>query len=604
MDARGDKCTRAFCNTRLVRRLFAQYAPMLSGSLPKVLDAYEAQTGAAMLDEALAEQVRDFARSSPEIPIACDEFLGLIEDIRAEAPADASDVSVAHSDSFQSVFSTRSESTADTSVSIDDGDAALRAKLIRSTTNLERLHNEYDALLEHKHAREAQLEAQIRSLRRRTSEASTQNERHEQHAAQLERRLAELEHAKHSEHEEKVNALTEECDARTAHIDVLQSKYDAYCAEALSLRETASAQEHVISRLEETIALLENALEAAENVHSAHSTYNSMSAALELERSMAEISLADDDTSMSEPPSWPEGPETLAQALSATDRCDDPCPTLSGRPHAASAPDMSPTQTVHAPRVVAGVQTGYYASIGTQTERSGASAAVQAAPIASCAAIQAAIPSVPASIQTEPPVSVATQTDTSKLFVNAACSTHDDRVSVGVQTQSHADLHAGGKLLYNSAAQTDTRPSSVGIQAAPTLKSAAIQTRPSLLSKGVQHESPVSLAGTETESRVLSANVQTEPTTASVGVQAVAPAACTATKTDRQYHSTSVQSDTGMSTTHATRPIPSFTPLIFSMALGMWAGMWLYHATVTHMSSVHHALVRDDSVAWFDAYLG
>ena len=172
-------------------------------------------------------------------------------------------------------------------MSIDDGDAALRAKLIRSTTNLERLHNEYDALLEHKHAREAQLEAQIRSLRRRTSEASTQNERHEQHAAQLERRLAELEHAKHSEHEEKVNALTEECDARTAHIDVLQSKYDAYCAEALSLRETASAQEHVISRLEETIALLENALEAAENVHSAHSTYNSMSAALELERSMA-----------------------------------------------------------------------------------------------------------------------------------------------------------------------------------------------------------------------------------------------------------------------------------------------------------------------------
>ncbi|WFD35615.1 hypothetical protein MCUN1_002473 [Malassezia cuniculi] len=447
MDARA-------CNTRLVRRLFAQHAPVLSGLLPEILDAYHAEHGSPMLDDALTAQVREFARSSPELPIACEEFLGLIEDIRG-APIDRSDASMSHSDSYQSVLSTRTDATGDTTPSFDDGDNSLRIKLARSAAALERLQLEYEALAEQKRSREAQLEEHVSALRRRVADANAQKERLAERAAELEPHIAAMEESLAKNHE-AARVLAEEHRIRSDEIDRLQARCEEYANEATSLRATTSAQAVMITRLEETVILLENALEAAERVQSERDAYLCMSEALELERSVAQVDMFDPDTS-SELASWPDVPETLADAL----RGHVPLSGSGVERTVASVQAVQTyssrgVQTAPAGGVSIGTQAGYCTSIGTQTEKHTAQASVQAAAVQSHAAVQACSSYVSAAAQTEPRVSIGTQagqtpnvvsvgTQAKPAVGSAAVQTELQGVSVSVGTQAKpavADAHA------------------------------------------------------------------------------------------------------------------------------------------------------------------
>lgn len=525
MDARSGRLARGACNTRLVRRLFAERAPVLSGALPEIFDAYHLGNGAPMLDDTLTAQVREFAHTCPELPLTCDEFLGLLQDICTDAPVDVSDASMAHSDSLQSVFSTRTDVSLDTTQSFDDADASIHVKLARSGASLERIYHEYDALLEHTHVRESQLEEQVRAFHRRAAEATSQKDRLAKYAESTEQRLAALESELHKEHEKRTDALTAECREHMSKIYALHERCEEYAAQAGSLRETAGTQSEVIRRLERTIELLENALEDAERVENERGTNLYMSESLEIERSLAEIEVLDSDTATSAPPSWPDIPETLADALRGAENVEHHAAEVQAGPSFMS----QGTETCCTRRefASAGVQAGYFTSIGTQTGNSTVPAGVQAAPMRSSASAQAACVTASAEVQATP------------IRANAGAQAAYETVLAGVQAApkwASAGAQATGERVPASVQAAPQRVSAsaqatgeyilAGIQAAPTRASVGAQASGETVPAGIQAAPKRASAGTQAENEAVLAGVQAAPRRASVAAQAASDAAC------------------------------------------------------------------------------
>lgn len=661
MDARGGRLARGACNTRLVRRLFAERAPVLSGALPEILDAYHAGNGAPMLDDSLAAQVREFAHTCPELPLTCDEFLGLLQDICADAPVDVSDASMAHSDSLQSVFSTRTDASLDTTQSFDDGDASAHVKLARSSAALERLYHEYDALLEHTHARESQLEGQLRAFHRRAAETTSQKDRLAEYAESTEHRLAVLEGELHKERDKRTDALAAECREHMSKIHALHERCEEYAAQAGSLRETAGAQSEVILRLERTIELLENALEDAERMESERGTNLYMSESLQIERSLAEIEVLDSDTATSAPPSWPDMPETLADALRGAEHVERQAADVQAGPAFMS----QGTQTCCTRRefASAGVQAGYFTSIGTQTGHSTVPAGVQAAPMRSSAGAQAAHDTASAEAQAGP-IRVNAGAQAAYETVLTGVQAAPKRASAGAQATCEsvsASIQAAPQRI-SAGAQAAGEYVLAGIQAAPKRTSADAQATGESVSASVQAAPKRTNAGAQATGEAVPASVQAAPKRVCTGSQATCNTASTDTNTPPWKVGAGVQTQVRSTSDYArlrtdaytqtephirepeTRIVPArpphtacvgtqtddlpselqihafhqaqqhtdahsfiyiimpITSLILSLLFGFWAGVWLRHMSLP--SSILHKLTRDDSAAWFDMYLG
>ena len=360
---------------------------------------------------------------------------------------------------------------------------------------------------------------------------------------------------------------------------------------------------------------------------------------------------------MSEPPSFPDAPESLAESLGRTAHLGH---ALIPEMHAHAAGADAPTALDAAPSVAeAGTQAGCAVSVGTQTEHCVAGAAVQAAPARESAGIQASTNCVSTATQTTLRVSGGAQTAPSKSFADATVSTQSDTgpcACSGTEAEA-ADLAARGqRTLAESASQTDTHLLPAGVQCAPQHKSTATQAQPLLVSSSVQHDASLTAVGIQTERNeafagiqatpavassgiqterheafasvqatpaVASAGIQTErheacavvqatpavastgiqaqPRAHSVSVQASVPAASVATQTD--HHSIDVPPETFLHAFLSELINNTFMTSIFSVVIGMWAGIWLYHMSYSPMPSIYHALTRDDSTAWFDAYL-